>query len=677
MRSRSSAKNASVVAAAFAAIAFSLFVSCQSSGRKATPAGGSASQLRRVNVVLVTIDTLRADRLGCYGYAKVETPNLDRLAQRGTLFENAVAQAPLTAPSHASMFTGVYPTVHKVRDTGGFVLARTETTLAEMLQQQGWETAAFVGSSVLKKRFGFDQGFAVYDDDMASGTAGPDGPERPASVVVDRAIQWLQERGSNPYFLWAHVYDPHLPYQPPAPFREKYKGNLYDGEIAYTDQQLGRLFDAVAKKSPDNTLIAVLSDHGESFSEHGEYAHGVFLYDSTLRIPFILAGAGVPAGLRVKQQVRSIDLLPTVLGLLGGTPGQRVQGTTLGPAFKGKPVRTGHSYAETLFPRINMGWSELRGMRTDRWMYIRAPRPELYDLVQDPGQTANVIDKHAKDADELEAELKTVIGNNGNEVVRTTALDQQTRDQLKSLGYLSGSSQGEFGLTGKGADPKDRIEILRLLHFAEYSGQPIAPARSIAMLRQAISKDPANPSLYSNLGDILRREGRRAEEMELYDAAVKRGVQTAWLYSRLGALHLRRGEKREAIGLFEAAAKLNPSDYESLQNLAAAYRDTGRIADAERVLTSILASGEEYAPAYNELGMAAFQKGDAATARSYFEKAGRLDLQYQLNVCRIYRIAGEADRARGCFDALKAAIGSRAEYRQLVPLVNQELAALR
>ena len=239
--------------------------SCRSGEpHKTFPASNSVP---RVNLVLVTIDSQRADRLGCYGSASAETPNLDKLAQRGVLFENAVAQAPLTAPSHASILTGVYPTVHKVRDTGGFILQPSSTTLAEILQLRGWDTAAFVGASVLKKGFGFGQGFNVYDDRMPrpDGNRAVEFPERRAEEVVDRAIGWLGSQSGKPFFLWTHVFDPHSPYDPPPQYRETYRGRLYDGEVAYTDRQLGRLFDAVARKAPlEQTLIVVMADHGES-----------------------------------------------------------------------------------------------------------------------------------------------------------------------------------------------------------------------------------------------------------------------------------------------------------------------------------------------------------------------------------------------------------------------------
>ena len=627
-----------------------VLAACGSGAKKSAPEG-----MRRLNVVLVTLDTLRADRLG------PRTPNLDRLARRGVLFENAVAQAPLTSPSHASMMTGQYPTTHKVRDTGGFVLAPSDHTLAAILQRQGWDTAAFVGSSVLKRRFGFNHGFAVYDDEMKENA------ERRAGEVVDRAVAWLERQSGKPFFLWVHVYDPHLPYSPPAPFPQ-----TYDGEVAYMDQQLGRLFDAVERK-PD-TLVAALSDHGESFSEHGEYAHGVFLYDTTLRIPFIMAGPGVPAGRRVRQQARTIDLLPTLLELMAAKAPGAVEGISLAPAFAGKEDAAAWSYLETLFPKLNMGWAELRGIRTPRWKYIRAPRPELYDLARDPGETTNVIAAHANEARELEAKLAGVTGG-GAEKVQPAQVDQRTLAQLKSLGYLGGGSQREYALTGQGTDPKDRTEVLRLLHFGVYSGQPAA--RRMAMLREAVAKDPANPALYSNLGDLYAAAGRNAEAMKLYQDALKSGIRAAWLFSRMGNLCLRQGKKNDAVPLFEAAAQINPYDYESLQNLAVAYRETGKIADAEAVLRAIIDSGEPFAPALNEMGMVAYQKGDKAAAQGYFEKAAQLDPAYQLNLARLYKMTGDKARARAAFEAFLAAKGGSAEYRQVIPQVREELAAVQ
>jgi choline-sulfatase len=642
--------------------------------------GEKRAAVRPVNLVVVTVDTLRADRLGCYGYAKGETPNIDRLAGSGVVFENAVTHAPLTAPSHASMFTGMYPTVHKVRDTGGFVLPEPSNTLAEALQQQGWETAAFVGASVLKKGFGFGQGFGVYDDRMPkqANQAASEFPERRAGEVVDRAIEWLDKQGNKRFFLWVHVFDPHSPYDPPAPFQERYAGRAYDGEIAYTDRELGRLFDRVSKfGGAENTLIAVLSDHGESLSDHGEFTHGVFLYDSTVRIAFVLSGGGVPK-MRVKQQVRAIDLTPTVLGLLGAKPPQGMQGASLAAVFEGKESPADVSYSETLFTKLNMGWSELRAVRTNRWKYIQAPKPELYDLVKDPGESVNVIDGHAAEVQEMEGKLAAVLGGKTGEKVETVTVDRRTMDQLKSLGYLGGGPQGAQELTGKGIDPKDRVDVLKLL-FAVSPDAGAAPRDRTGILREALKKDPGNPTIYYHLGQQYAAAGQDAAALQLYRDGIRNGVRTAWLYSRMGSLLVRQGKREEAIAAFEKASQLNPSDAESLSDLGMAYLESGKVADAERAFKWAVAASEDFALAHNGLGLAAIEKRDLARARTHFARAVELDpnlLEAQLNLGRIYKIAGENQKARECFEAFLAR-ANPVEYRELIPRIRAEVEGMR
>ncbi len=654
-----------------------LLVSCHQSGsKKATP-------LRPLNLVVVTVDTLRPDHLHCYGYSKIETPAIDSVAKDGVLFENAITQTPLTAPSHASIFTGLNPPTHHVRDTGGFILGSSSTTLATILQKQGWDTAAFISSAVLKKLFGLNQGFRVYDDQMPKPGKGHEfleDAERRAGDTVDRAIRWLDTTQSgHPFFLWVHVYDPHAPYQPPAPFRQKYEGRPYDGEIAYADHELGRLFAAVREKSPPaKTLIAVLSDHGESLGEHGEYTHGVFLYDSTLRIAFTLSGPGVPSGLRVKQQARTVDFLPTILDLMGGKIPAAVEGASLTPFFQSKDAATAVSYAETLYPKINMGWVELRAIRTNRWKYIRAPRPELYDLSDDPGETKNVIQSHGAEVQKFEAHLKAIIGTDGAEKVQTATVDQRTMDQLKSLGYLAGPGRS-YNLTGQGVDPKDRVEVLKLLELAQAPESHLPDARRIDLLRQALSQDPGDPNIYYQLGAKLEKEGRYPEALELYRTALRNGIEHSRLHSRIADLLVRSGNKDEAIVEYEKAAQLNPSDLESQANLATAYLEKGRLNDAERVYKWIVTMDPEYAAAYNGLGVVSIQRQDAASARGYFEKAIALDadlVDAQLNLGLIYKMAGDRARARSCFQAFLR-IASPTDYRDVIPKVREELIALQ
>jgi arylsulfatase A-like enzyme/Tfp pilus assembly protein PilF len=637
---------------------------------------------RRLNLVLVTIDTLRPDRLGCYGNSQVETPTLDGLAKRGVLFENAVTSTPLTAPSHASIFTGLYPTGHKVRDTGGFILDGSHPTLASILHEQGWDTAAFVGSSVLKRKFGFDRGFTVYDDEMpkeSSHKLQGEYAERRAGKVVDRAAAWLASRAGQPFFLWVHVFDPHSPYDPPSPFRETYRNRLYDGEVAYTDQQLGRLFAAVAQHSaPDQTLIAVLSDHGEGLADHGEYNHGVFLYDPTVRIAFLLAGPGVPAGLRVKQQARNIDLLPTVLELVGGKAPEGIAGVSLAPAFSGKDVPTDSCYLETLFPKINMGWAELRGIRTSRWKYVRAPHPELYDLSQDPGEKTNIAANHSAEVREMEGRLKTLTGGDQVEKVQTTMVDPRTMKQLQSLGYLGGASGREYALGGKGVDPKDRTAVLKLLYLAVSPDSGTTLPKRIPLLEEALRQDPADATIYFHLGDAYQQAGRAADAMKLYQNGIRNGLANAWLYSRLAYLYVRQGDPNQAISLYEKAAQLNPSDSDSLNDLGMTYLDGGKIAEAERSFQWSLAAGDESGMAYNGLGLVAVQKKDMAAARGWFEKAVRRDpdlLEARLNLGRAYKILGDNAKARASFEAFLAK-ASPAEYGPIIARLKAELAEM-
>jgi arylsulfatase A-like enzyme/cytochrome c-type biogenesis protein CcmH/NrfG len=656
---------------------------CKPSGT-ARPAD-TVTPLRPVNLVVVTIDTLRADRLHCYGNKDIETPTLDALAARGVLFENAVAQTPLTPPSHASIFTGTNPNVHHVRNTGGFALQASPIPMAKILQAQGWDTAAFIGASVLKKAAGFSQGFDVYDDQMPKQEKGREEieyPERRASVVVDHALDWLNAQSGKSFFVWLHLYDPHEPYDPPAPFHEKYKHNLYDGEIAYTDQQLGRFLDAMAKKTPAaNTLLVVLADHGESLGEHGEFNHGIFLYDATLHIPFLIAGPGVPAGVRVQQQARTIDVLPTVLDLMGGKAPATAQGVSLTPAFSGKSVQTTYSYEETLYPKMNMGWSELRGIRTARWKYIRAPRPELYDLAQDPSEQTNVLDSHPKEFRELEAQLKALspAGVDGVERVASSQVDSQTMAQLKSLGYLSGMAPGEVELNGKGADPKDRTATLRAFQTVLGPGSRSIPsAQRIAMLRHALADDNMNPSLYFYLGAEYEKAGQYGQAMEVYENAQKQGISNGRLLSRMGDLSIRAGKRERAIAAYEKAAQLNPTDTESQVNLATAYLEEGKLADAERCFRWVLTI-EESAAAYNGLGLVAIQRQDPVAARGHFERAVSLDpglVEAQLNLGLIYKMGGDIPRAKACFQAFLAK-APRAQYGKLIPQVQAEIAAMR
>ena len=643
----------------------------------------------RPDILVVTIDTLRADHVGAYGYSDVDTSNLDKLASAGVLFENAVSQVPLTPPSHACMFTGTYPTVHEVRDTGGFVLSESHLTLAEVLREQGWVTAAFVGSAVLSRAFGLNQGFDTYDDkihETSASAASLEFPYRRAGEVIDRALSWIEgQSGRNPYFLWVHLFDPHTPYSPPEPYARRFS-NPYDGEISYADSELGRLFAAVQKRSKSRPVIqVVLSDHGEGLSDHGEFSHGVFLYDSTLRIPWIMTGPGIPAGLKVAQQARTIDLMPTLLTILGIEVPNQCQGVSLTPALSGgqPPTDSSFSYAETLYPKINMGWAELRAMRTNKWKYVRAPRPELFDLEKDPRETVNVIEENREVARRLDDVIQSVISQGSSEtatVIGATALDPETAEHLRALGYISVGVPRKLELTGEGIDPKDRVHILQLLEEASTTGRRVPLPERIRLLETALKEDPTNTTVYYILGEAYERIDREEDALKVYQAAVaQETTATSKIFTRMAAILGRKGDLEASIAAFEKAIQIDATDVETQNRLAIVYLMNKRFDDADRVLQRVLVLDETNAKAYNSLGWLALQKGDPGTALIRFKKAVDSDPDFPetyLNLGMLYKGMGDFTSARSSFESFLEKAGDRKELEQSAARVREAIASL-
>jgi len=633
-----------------------------------------------VNVVLITLDTVRADHLHCYGDNKIKTPVIDALARDGVLFEKAVTQTPLTGPSHASIFTGENPNVHHVRDTGAFALQPSSVTLATTLQRSGWDTAGFISATVLSRQFGFNQGFATYDDqipEVVDKNTGELAAARPANVTVDRAIRWLNGQSGKPFFVWLHLYDAHQPYNPPPQFRRQYPNDPYDAEIAFEDHELGRFLDVVRKKSPaGKTLILLLSDHGEGLGQHGEDGHGIFLYDSTVRIAWIMDGPGVPAGVRVQQQAREIDALPTVLNLLGGKLSSAIQGTSMVPAFSAKPVPTKYSYEETLYPKINIGWAELRGIHTAHWMYIRAPKPELYDLDKDPGELNNVIAARPKKFRELEGQLKLLsrLGGSNTETVVTKPMDQKTIDQLRSLGYVGGSSDSSVELNGKGADPKDRIGVLKIFEqVTGPDGAKLSPARKVAMLQQAIVQDPTNPYLYSTLAEQYRQTGQSDLAMQTCLSALHHGVRNGVIFSLLGTLYMHQGNTKQAILFLQQGVNMDPLNLERQANLASALRQDGQLDKAEQIFRHVNAI-QPNAPAYNGLGTVEISRNNLPAAHADFNRALQLDplnMEAQYNLGLYCAQTHDAACAVSAFKSFLAKASP--EYQEEVPQAEYDL----
>jgi choline-sulfatase len=647
---------------------------------------------RDANVLIITLDTTRADHLSCYahsgtGYA--QTPYLDALAARGTRFEHATAQVPLTLPSHACIFTGTYPEVHGLRDMGGFVLTPNHLTLATLAKRAGFQTAAFVSSKAVSRHYGLAQGFDTYDDHMTTrdleGRLPGVFPERRASVTTDHALAWLAQNGQRKFFLWVHYYDPHDPYDPPEPYKRQYAKDPYSGEIAYMDAQVGRLLDALAQEHlSERTLVLAIGDHGEGLNQHGEMTHGIFIYDDTLHVPFIMAGPDVPAGKVIATQVRSIDLLPTILEFLKLAPDPAAQGVSLWPLIqRGQQVigqGANYSYVETLYPKTYMGWSELRGMRTDHWKFILAPKPELYDLTRDPGEKENVIQRHPAEADRLQKQIWEIIGPpSSNQQLAYVPVSRETKAELESLGYVSGGTPREIVLNMSGADPKDRLDVLRAMQSYERAMKAKAFAQAARTIAAALGDDPGNPTARVFLATAYERQRDWKDAIAVYEAALARGTSTDLILTRLGKAYLRVGDLRKGVDTLEKASRLDPTDLDNLRNLGTAYLQLGRVAESERAFRAITVQDDHYAAAYNGLGLVAIQRGNADAARRNFERAidvGPEEVEPLLNLGLLYQKSGDKEQALHYYQ-LFLQKASRQDYGEYVSEVREAVRELR
>ena len=548
--------------------------------------GGSSERPDRI--VVATIDTLRADRVGAYGYERAHTPTLDGLAERGTLFETALSPVPLTLPSHATLFTGLEPPRHGVRHNAIYRLAESIPTLTERLAATDRATAAFLGAVVLHSRYGLARSFDVYDLESERLAAGLGGyAERTADAVADAALAWLEDAPPR-FFLWIHFYDPHAEYEPPPGFRLS-APTPYDGEIAFSDSQLGRILARIDERfGPEGTLVVATSDHGEALGEHGEITHSYSIYEATQRVPLILAGPGVPAGRRIRAPVRLADVAPTVLALTGAEPLPDVDGRDLGPWLDaGEPPAGPPAYMETVATRYDYGWSPLYGLRDERWKYIQAPRPELYDLANDPGERENLVARETERVSALDRALTALRDQAPVAAAEAVQPDEAERAQLESLGYVvpDGPDAGSLEISGK--DPKDGAETLvaiaeanrlrntgrareayerlraideggtRLLHVRFHAALLAGlPVEAEAEAREALETDHAHADSYSLLGAALEVQDRTEEALAAYESSL--ALEGDRPYPALG-----RARTLEALGRLDDAAR----EYEAVRAL--------------------------------------------------------------------------------------------------------------
>jgi arylsulfatase A-like enzyme/Tfp pilus assembly protein PilF len=672
--------------------------------------------LTGANVLLVTLDTTRADRIGAYDYPKAETPNIDGLAAEGVLFEDTITPSAFTLPSHSSILTGLYPTYHGVRLNGGSALADVHTTLAERLADNGYRCGAFVGAFVLDGRWGLEQGFEHFDDDFdLAGDQRLDlaGVQRPASDVVDAALGWLSNGDQRPFFSWVHFYDPHDPYDPPEPYRSRFGGakagdpdfgehlstgtqaqlrewldqqsGLYDGEIAFSDSQIGRLLEWLDDQGlADDTVVVVVGDHGEALGSHGETNHGYFVYDYAVRVPFVvkMPDSGF-SGVRVRQQVRTIDLLPTVLDLVGVEGPATVHGESLVPLMA-DPDRESprYAYSESMAPSLQYGWSALYSLRTSDFKFIEAPRSELYDLRADPGESVNVLADHPEVAEGLRVELERIREESaaGAPETQQANLDEQTLGMLAALGYVGGESTGREGEDL--ADPKDKLHLFQAVGIAARLVSEDDHAGAVGQLEWVLEEDPTIPqarlllaTAYRKVGrtddaktlldeflredpdsvqaliamaTILSEEGQDEEVMAISKRALAVDDRNAQAYELMAGVYMGVNDHRSALPLLQKVIEIQPKLTRSRNNLAACFVGLGELDEAQALLDDILAEFPKFPLAHFHLGLLNEEQGRLEAARAAY--AEEVDLYPKSFVARfnlgnlLYRM-GEVDAA--------------------------------
>jgi choline-sulfatase len=617
------------------------------------------------NVVLITIDTLRADRLGCYGYKPAQTPNIDKIAAEGVMFTNAVSHVPLTRPSHATIFTGLFPFQHGIHDNIAPPLDAKIPTLAEAFRKNGYRTAAFVSSFVINSQSGLQRGFDFYEDKFDPQKQPTDfalNLEKRAGEVFTEFQNWKSTSSKTPFFTWLHFYDPHFPYAPPPPYSKTFAERPYDGEIAYTDEIIGKTI----KLLEPNTLLIITSDHGESLGEHGENAHSYFIYDATLRVPLIFHWPGkLSAKQSIAAQVRLVDLYPTILDLASIQSQSKISGTSLKPMLNGQKISDpGYaSYCETFTPWLHFGWSRLIGVRMNGWKYIDAPRAELFNLADDPHELSNVYPKEKKRADDFKKwlinhgalEYKVPSSSSAQEI------DPEQLEKLASLGYAGGANTPPPA-AGKLADPKDKIEDFKLFNrliregIEDFQAKRYQEAaskfqilrdrqipsfevyyylgRSLLLLKSydksstelelAIQRLPHFLPAYRDLAELKEaiNQPAEAEKTLLRGLAITPGhpilVQPlAWLYQR-------QKRYKEAENILLEELKKHPDDKEGRYRLAAIYRDTERPDQALMQFQQILQKYPNEAEAHNQIGMIYGARGQLQQAEQFFTRAAKL-----------------------------------------------------
>lgn len=579
-------------------------------GEEARTAASSPSLL------LVTLDTTRADALGAWSGGGAATPNLDALAAAGVRYARSVAPSPLTLPSHATLLTGLDPLEHGVRGNGTGALPAGVATLAGSLRAQGFATAAVVASRVLDRRFGLDRGFDLYDDAMLAEHVGEYGyPERTADAVTDVAVGWLEGRPPGArFFLWVHYYDPHAPYAPPPGFAGRGARANYLGEVAFVDRELGRLVAAARGRAPE-LLVAAVGDHGEALGEHGERGHGVFLYRTTVEVPMILTGPGVPRGRVVEEPVGVRRLPATVLELLG------LESALPGPALPGLSSEVVAAepaiLSEATMPADVYGWAPLAAVTHGRWRYVEAPRPELYDVATDPGELVNLVNERPEEARRLRSDLERLQGRVAVAAAVAAELDSGTRAALRALGYLEATP----GRPGDGLDPKDGIALLAELDRAKTlmgKGQ-VDDARSA--LVGLVARNPSNVPFLARLAEAQLAAGAGVEALDTLCRALALSPRSELLQLARANTLARLNRRDEAGQSYREVLRVDPRNAPAWLSLAALAATSE---ERRRVLAEGVAAGVTSGVVLLESARLEAEAGRAEVARDLLDRAAAL-----------------------------------------------------
>jgi arylsulfatase A-like enzyme/Tfp pilus assembly protein PilF len=666
---------------------------------------GAGSAGPKPNLLLITIDTLRPDRLSCYGSSLLKTEAIDGLAEKGVVFDRAFAQVPLTLPSHTTIMLGKDPLHHGVHDNAHFHVGPEQLTLAEHLKGLGYATGAFVGGFPLDAQFGLNQGFDVYDDAFEGHSARrQEYRERKAGAVVSSALRWLDGQ-AGPWFLWVHCFDPHDPYEPPEPFLTQFKDHLYTGEVAYVDSVLKKLFAAVGNKvNGANTVIVLTGDHGEGLGQHGEETHGYFAYNSTLRIPLILSAPGLKPG-RVDQTVVHMDIFPTICDLLGVAKPKGLQGISILPATRGETLPQRSFYFEALYAYYSRGWAPLYGYLQGAEKFIDSPIPEAFDIAKDFDETMNLLP--GANVKKLRGKLAEVTGGisplaGGGQ---SNSLDARALEKLRSLGYVSGAQISRKDNFGPSDDPKTMLPF----HAKATRGRGLYEsgrrAEGIALLEEVMSERPDLDLTYPTLAQIYAGEGR----LDLAIAIMKRGseaipgnisfasyyihflndagkfddviqlltagggnafaeIPESW--NDLGVAYLNKGELEKALDAFRKAVALDDGNYIFYRSLGDLYfamfvrsKDPAAYTTALEHYRKALGLNPEDPSSHNGIGYAYLQGGEPRLAIPEFELALKFSPDY---TSALYNLAQAAFKAGDFKKALESFVMFKERYTKIL-----------